>query len=57
MVGKKNGLAALLKEDVPPLVSVHCICHKLVLECVDTNKDLKIIKKGDSVVEGFRKLS
>ena len=45
MVGNKNGLAALLKEEVPSLVSIHCICHKLALSCVDTNKDLKVIKK------------
>ena len=56
MVGKKNVMAALLKEDVLPLVSVHCICHKLALACVDNNKDLKIIKKVETEVTQWWKV-
>jgi len=33
MVGKKEGLTTKLKRDVPKVVSVHCICHKLALSC------------------------
>ncbi|XP_033725146.1 protein ZBED8-like [Pecten maximus] len=29
MTGKNNGLAAIIKKDVPMMISVHCICHKL----------------------------
>ena len=32
MVGKNNGVAALLKRENPRLVNVHCICHRLALE-------------------------
>ena len=32
MVGKNNGIAALLKRENPRLVNVHCICHRLALE-------------------------
>ena len=45
MTGVKNGLGALLKEDVPQLIPVHCICHRLALSCVDTCKDLHKIKQ------------
>lgn len=44
MLGKKNGLGALLKNDAPDLVVVHCICHKLALACTDTCAQLKKIK-------------
>ncbi|VDI25979.1 Hypothetical predicted protein [Mytilus galloprovincialis] len=43
MVGKKNGVAAKLKNIVPTLLSVHCICHRLALACTDTNKDIEYI--------------
>ena len=45
MVGVKNGLGALLQEDVPQLIPVHCICHRLALSCVDTCKELQKIKQ------------
>ncbi|CAG2224947.1 unnamed protein product [Mytilus edulis] len=44
MVGKKNGVAAKLKNIVPTLLSVHCICHRLALACTDTNKDIEYIR-------------
>ncbi|CAG2205675.1 unnamed protein product [Mytilus edulis] len=43
MVGKENGVATKLKNIVPTLLSVHCICHRLELACTDTNKDIEYI--------------
>ena len=43
MVGRKGGLATLLKKQNPSLISVHCVCHRLALACTDTNTELKII--------------
>ena len=31
MVGKNNGVSALLKQENPRLINVHCICHRLAL--------------------------
>ena len=45
MVGKRNGMAAKLKELNRSLVSVHCICHKLSLACCDTNDEIGYIKE------------
>ena len=45
MVGKRNGVAAKLKELNRSLVSVHCICHKLSLACCDTNEEIGYIKE------------
>jgi hypothetical protein len=50
MTGRVNGLAALFKRDLPTLVSVHCVCHRLALACTDTNENLKKIKDVEIVV-------
>lgn len=52
MVGRKNGLAAKLKDVNHRLVSVHCICHNLALACKDAKDDanLKFIKQVETVV-------
>lgn len=41
MVGKNNGVAALLKRENPRLVNVHCICHRLALACGDSNNEVE----------------
>ena len=58
MVGKKNGLAAKLKDVNPSLISVHCICHNLALACTDAKDDanLKFIKEVETVVTQLWKL-
>ncbi|VDI53199.1 Hypothetical predicted protein [Mytilus galloprovincialis] len=50
MVGKKNRVAAKLKNIVPTLLSVHCICHRLALACTDTNKDIEYISTIDRIL-------
>ena len=45
MAGKRNGVAAKLKELNKSLVSVHCICHKLSLACCDTSDEIVYIKE------------
>ena len=58
MVGRRNGLAAKLKEVNHRLVSVHCICHNLALACTDAKDDanLKFIKEVETVVTQLWKL-
>lgn len=58
MVGRKNGLAAKLKDVNPRLISVHCICHNLALACTDAKDDanLKFIKEVETVVTQLWKL-
>ena len=43
LVGKKTGLATLLKQQNPSLISIHCVCHRLALACTDTNTESKMI--------------
>ena len=41
MVGKNNGVSALLKRENPRLVNVHCVCHRLALACGDSNNEVE----------------
>ena len=41
MLGSRTGLAARLKEINSRIISIHCICHRLALACVDTAKDVE----------------
>jgi len=50
MLGKRNGVAALLRQDIPGLINVHCICHKLALACADTKEDLKDINQVQLII-------
>ena len=50
MMGKKNGVAALLRLSCPHLINIHCICHKLALACTDTNENIKYIKTVELIL-------
>ncbi|XP_006818180.1 zinc finger protein 862-like, partial [Saccoglossus kowalevskii] len=45
MTGKQNGVAARLRRLNKLILSFHCICHKLALACVDTEKEIGYIKE------------
>lgn len=47
-LGRSHGVAALLKEDVPCVVEVHCVANRLelgILKAMKNNKQLKDIKE------------
>ena len=50
MIGRHNGMAANIKRDVPDLINIHCVCHRLALACADASKELSYIKKVESMV-------
>lgn len=50
MVGKRSGVATRLKEENPLLINIHCICHRLALSCIDSNKK-------HNVTRGTKKVS
>lgn len=53
MTGKLNGLCARLGQEFPPLISVHCICHRLSWACVKSCDQKAYIK---NVSEYLRQL-
>ncbi|XP_061193371.1 zinc finger protein 862-like [Saccostrea echinata] len=50
MTGKKTGVAALLKEHHPSIISIHCLAHRLELAYKDALKGIKVAEK---VVSGL----
>ena len=50
MTGSRNGVAAKLREQVPNLINIHCICHRLALACNDTNDTVKSISQVEIVI-------
>ena len=44
MIGSRNGVAVKLKNVNKLLISIHCVCHKLALACIDTLSALKYIR-------------
>ena len=52
-MGHKGGVAALLKADVPHLVEIHCVAHRLQLSVLDAIRDHSHISEFES---GLKKL-
>ncbi|XP_052261749.1 E3 SUMO-protein ligase KIAA1586-like [Dreissena polymorpha] len=50
MVGKRGGVAALLRLKNPTLINIHCICHKLALSCTDSNEGITYIKEVELIL-------
>ena len=45
MTGNYNGVAARLKRVNNMMVNFHCICHRLVLACCDSENETEYIKE------------
>ncbi|CAG2239555.1 unnamed protein product [Mytilus edulis] len=50
MVGKRAGVATLLKAENPSLINVHCVCHRLALSCTDSNESINYIKTIETLL-------
>jgi len=50
MTGSPNGMAAKLRETVPTLINIHCICHRLALACNDANDSLTPVSQVETVL-------
>ena len=50
MTGRLNGVAARLKRLNPPMLSFHCICHKLALACNDTSDCIQAVKQVEETL-------
>lgn len=53
MIGKNNSVYVHLKTDVPSLISIHCIAHKLELGFQDTIKDVKLFEDVKEMLKGI----
>ena len=45
MTGVRNGVAAIIKQDNPKCLLIHCYCHTLNLAVGDTVKSIPLLKE------------
>ena len=55
MIRTNNSVYFHLKTDVPSLISIHCIAHKLELGFQDTIKDVKLLQDAKEMLPGIWK--
>ena len=55
MVGDVGGVYALLKRDIPHLIKVHCIAHRLELAFSDTVKAVPQLEEAKDMLQGIWK--
>jgi len=51
MTGKRNGLAAKLKSLNNNMIPFHCVCHRLVLSCIDANDEASHISVVETILQ------
>lgn len=54
-VGSQSGLGAILKRDIPYLIQIHCIAHKLELAVLDACKQVNYVEKFQNIVKRLLK--
>lgn len=50
MIGRHNGVAALLKRVVPWLIANHCVCHRLALASAQAADEISYLKEFKAVL-------
>ena len=55
MVGVRSGVVTRIKADVPHLLSVHCVAHRLELGIKDTINQVAYLKKVDGLLSSIYK--
>ena len=50
MLGKRNGVAAQLKLEIPHLVEQHCVAHREDLGISDAWKDIKLMRDIETLI-------
>ncbi|MCO5592453.1 hypothetical protein L7F22_046455 [Adiantum nelumboides] len=53
MVGRKKGVATLLKQMNPRLTSIHCVAHRTNLDSSDTSKKVPYAKQVDQLINAI----
>ncbi|KAJ8037620.1 Adenylosuccinate lyase [Holothuria leucospilota] len=56
MMGAKGGVATLEKKDIPRLVEIHCVAHRLELAVLDALKSNSYLKEVEDIIEEVYKL-
>ena len=55
MLGEKSGVCALPKHEIPHIIKVHCIAHRLELSFADTLSAVPILQEAKEILQGLWK--
>ena len=55
MMGRQNGVLKKIKDDVPHLIEMHCVAHKLELAILDAFNDESILTELKDLLQGIYK--
>lgn len=55
MLGEISGVYGLLKQEIPHIIKVHCITHRLELSFADTLSDVSVLKDVKEMLQGIWK--
>ena len=55
MLGEKSGVYALLKHEIPHIIKVHCIAHRLELSFAHTLSAVSILQETKEMLQGLWK--
>jgi len=53
MQGHKSCVIAHIRQEVPEVIPMHCIAHKLELAILDSVKSIPFLKKYDETIKGI----
>ena len=55
MLGEISGVYGLLKQEIPHIMKVHCVAHRLELSFADTLSDVPVLKDVKEMLQGIWK--
>nr|XP_058947689.1 zinc finger protein 862-like [Pocillopora verrucosa] len=55
MLGEISGVYGLLKQEIPHIIKVHCVAHRLELSFADTLSDVPVLKDVKKMLQGIWK--
>ena len=55
MMGRQNGVLKKIKDDVPHLIEMHCVAHRLELVILDAFKGESILTELNDLLQGIYK--
>ena len=55
MLGERNGVYGLLRQEIPHTIKVHCIAHRLELSFANTLSEVAVLKDVNEMLQGIWK--
>ncbi|CAH3166703.1 unnamed protein product [Pocillopora meandrina] len=55
ILGEISGVYGLLKQEIPHIIKVHCVAHRLELSFADTLSDVPVLKDVKEMLQGIWK--